>query len=212
MIESGSSGGISAMQRYLLKPEDTMLLVLNVQERLFEAMEPCFRDMFLNNACTLIHTAQALHLPILVSEQMPARFGRTVDEIEHHVKDAPKIEKVSFSCWREGQIRAGIKRTLRKTVVVIGIEAHVCVLHTVMDLLNTGYQPVVAPDAVCSRFASHRQTAVNTMSQAGAVIYPAESIVFMLMDKTDAPLYEEILSLLNWDIPVEPCWKEAVNE
>ncbi len=212
MPELARLEGGHGMQRYLLKPEDTLLLVLNVQERLFDAMEPCFRDMFLKNSCTLIHTARALNIPILVSEQLPSRFGKTVDEVEHHILDAPKIEKVSFSCWREGQIRAGIKKTLRKTVVVIGIEAHVCVLQTVMDLLNIGYHAVVASDAVCSRFAGHRLTAIDTMSQAGAVIYPAESIVFMLMDKIDAPFYEETLSMLNWDIPAGSGKKEAVNE
>jgi len=203
--------GGHGMQKYLLKQEDTILLVLNVQERLFEAMEPCYRDVFLKNTSILIHTAKALDIPILVSEQLPARFGRTVDEIEHMIQDLPRLQKLSFSCWREGQIRAGIKKTMRKTVVVTGIEAHVCVLQTVMDLLHIGYHAVVAPDAVCSRFANHRITAINTMNQAGAVIYPAESIVFMLMDKTDAPFYEDTLSLLNWDIPSGSCKKEAVN-
>jgi hypothetical protein len=67
-------------------------------------------------------------------------------------------------------------------------------------------------DAVCSRFASHRITALNTMAQAGAVIYPTESIVFMLMEKVDAPFYERILSMLNWNIPPHSHPKEAVNE
>jgi len=200
------------MQRYLLKPEDTILLVINIQERLYAAMDPCNKEMFLKNCCTLIHTAKELDVPIIVAEQQPERFGKTVDEIEQLIDDVPRIEKISFSCWREGQIRAGIKRTSRKSVVIIGFESHVCVLQTVMDLLYIGYYPVVAMDAVCSRFASHRITALNTMAQAGAVIYPTESIVFMLMEKVDAPFYERILSMLNWDIPPHSHPQEAVNE
>ena len=187
--------------RFLFHAEDSLLLVTGIQERICAAAEPEYRETCLKNSYILTRSAMSLHLPIIVSEQLPERMGKTIETFDSLLTDQPRIEKLMFSCWREGEIRAAIKGQSCKTVIIAGLEAHVCILQTVMDLLCNGYHPVVAMDAVCSRSAYHRQAALEAMAQAGAVLYPTESIVFMLMNTADTPLFDSTLDLLGWDIP-----------
>ncbi len=211
MMDRAAKYGSNAY-RFLIKPEDTLLLVINIQEKFLAAMEQDHRQTFLRNNQALIRTAHALDIPIIASEHMPERFGRLASEIDETLGDALRIAKLKFSCWREGRIMAEIKKTSCKTVIVSGMEAHVCVLQSVMDLLVTGHYPIVATDAVCSRFLYHRETAVKAMAQAGAVAYPTEAIVFMLLDTAGTPLFEETLKLLDFRCPPLPASKGIVNE
>lgn len=197
--------------RYILKPEEAILLAIDVQEWPCSALDTASRETMLQNSRIMVRTCRALHIPIVVSEQVPERFGRTVAELDELLTGAPRITKIAGSCWREGQIRAEIKATDRKTVLVIGMEAHLCVLRTVMDLLQTGYNPVVVADAVRSRTASHSGIALTAMARAGAVVYPAETAACMLLDRADPALFEEIMSLSCGDMPPLPSTPEAVN-
>lgn len=181
------------VQRYILKTEDTLLLVVDLQEELCSSMEPAVCDSALENTRTLVQAARGLGMPVMVSERLPHQSGHTTSRLDEVLLDIPKIVKRTRSCWREGQIRAGIKDTGRNTVLVAGAQAHLCVLQTVMDLLQTGYNPVVVADAVFSRDASHRDLALQSMAHAGAVVYPAETVVCMLRDRAEFPLQDEAL-------------------
>lgn len=185
------------MPKFIFKPEETLLLVIDIQERLHNAMDPEFKTAYIQNSGILIRTAAAFALPIVVSEQYPRGLGPTIPEIDALLKDTPRIEKLYFSCWREETVRSAIERTGRTIVIVIGIETHVCVLQTVMDLLQAGYHPVVATDAVCSRFASDRLTAIDAMAAAGAVAYSTESIAFMLLEQAGTPTFKQISPLFK---------------
>jgi nicotinamidase-related amidase len=198
-MEHLSNRGPDGAYRHLVKPEDTLLLAINLQEGLTACMERRHREAFLRNNRILIMTARALDIPVIACEQLPERFGRTLPEIDALLGNSPRIRKKSFSCWREGEIRAGIKGLDRRTVVVTGIEAHVCVLMTAMDLVSTGHHTLVASDAVCSRRAPDRESALNAMGHAGAAVYPTETIAFMLMEKADTSLCDEAMALMGWD-------------
>ena len=137
----------SPSYRFLIKTEDTILLAVNIQEDLVAAMEPGSRETFLCNCRILVKTARELDIPVIISEQMPARFGKTRQDILDLAGNATRISKLKFSCWREGRIMSEIRKSGRKTVIVIGVEAHVCVLMSVMDLMVTGHTAVVAVDA-----------------------------------------------------------------
>jgi nicotinamidase-related amidase len=189
---------------HLVKPEDTLLLVINLQEGLVACMERKYREIFLRNNRILIRTARALDIPVMATEQMPDLFGPILPEIDALLGDSPRIRKKSFSCWREGEIRAGIRNQSRTTVVVTGLEAHVCVLMTVMDLVSTGHHTLVATDAVCSRRAFSRESALNAMGHAGAAAYPTETIAFMLMEKAGTAICEEAMALMGWDASLSP--------
>jgi len=185
------------MLKFQFKPQESLLLVIDIQERLHQAMEEASKTAYIKNSGILIKTAQAFNMPIVVSEQYPRGLGPTIPEIKSLLGGATVHEKLAFSCWGEAPIRASIESGKRSTVIVIGIETHVCVLQTVMDLIASGYNAVVASDAVCSRNASDRVTALAAMAAAGAVAYSTESIAFMLLERAGTPEFKQISPLFK---------------
>ncbi len=188
---------MSKLEKFLLTPKECMLLVIDIQERLYAAMEPAFKETMVKNANILIETAKAFEMPIVVSEQYPKGLGNTITPLEENLKEIPKTEKLFFSCCREEPIKASIRKEKRGTVIVLGIETHVCVLQTVLDLLYDGYDVVLASDAVCSRREFDRTASIEAMRDAGAIIYPTESIAFMLMEKAGTLVFKQLSPLFK---------------
>jgi nicotinamidase-related amidase len=184
-------------EKFLLNPEECMLLVVDIQDRLYAAMEPAFKETMVKNANILIETAKAFEIPVIVSEQYPKGLGKTIGALNESLKGARKIEKLFFSCYREEPIKECVKKEKRGTVIVSGIETHVCVLQTVLDLLADGYRVVLASDAVCSRREFDRTASVEAMRDAGALIYPTESIAFMLIEKAGTPIFKKLSGLFK---------------
>ncbi len=185
------------MTKYLLNDRECMLLVVDIQERLYAAMEEGFRDVFLKNAGILLETAKAFSLPVMVSEQYPKGLGVTVPDIARRMEGATRYEKLTFSCYRDPAIQSAMDASERKTVIVTGIETHVCVFQTVLDLLMAGYRVVVADDAVCSRRPHDRQTALLEMGRAGALVYSTEMISFMLLEKAGTAEFKQLSPLFR---------------
>lgn len=185
------------MDKFLLTPQNTALLVIDIQERLFNVMEENLKPTLIKNNAILIKTAKTFSMPIVVSEQYPKGLGPTIPEMKEILCETPLIEKTHFSCWREEPVQAAIKTANKKNIIVTGIETHVCVLQTVLDLLSNGYNPVVASDAVLSRNASDRIEAIKAMRDAGAVIYPTETIAFMLLEKAGTPEFKQLSPLFK---------------
>jgi len=175
-----------------LQKEDCILLVVDIQERLHAAMDKQLGDSYVKNCVTLLETSHACGVPIIVSEQYPKGLGRTIAEVTGHLEGVPKHEKLHFSCFRDENIRKAIEYTGRKTVIIIGIEAHVCVMQTALDLLDGGYRAVIAADAVCSRRTRDMDTALDTMAIIGALVYPTETIAFMLIEKAGTELFKKL--------------------
>jgi nicotinamidase-related amidase len=185
------------MNKYLLRAEDCMLLVVDIQQRLFVTMEEGFKETFLKNGIILMESAKGLGLPIVVTEQYPKGLGVTIDEVGAVLEEAPRYEKLFFSCYRDQGIQQAIDGAGRKTVIVSGIETHVCVFQTVVDLLMAGYRVVVASDAVCSRKGSDRLTALDEMARAGALVYSTEMIAFMLLEKAGTEAFKKLSPLFR---------------
>lgn len=180
-----------------LRTEDCMLMVVDIQQKLFAAMEEGYRDTFLKNALTLIRTVRGLDLPVVVTEQYPKGLGSTIDEVAAVLQGVPRHEKLFFSCYRDQAIQAAVDGLCRKTAVILGIEAHVCVFQTVLDLLMAGYRVVVADDAVCSRRAHDRQTALAELGRAGALVYSTEMIAFVLLEKAGTLPFKKLSPLFR---------------
>ncbi len=185
------------MNRYYIRPEDCMMLVVDIQQKLFNAMQNDFRDVFVKNSTIMLKAARAFEMPIVVTEQYPEGLGNTIDEIDTIIKDIPRFEKLYFSSLRESSIRNEVEGRNRKTVIVIGIEAHVCVYQTVLDLLMSGYRTVVISDAVCSRREHDRLTALSALDNAGAVIISAETAAFMFLEKAGTRMFKKLSSLFK---------------
>ncbi len=185
------------MNKFIVRPEDTELIVIDIQERLFAAMEEQYKPALVKNNTILIKTANTFGMPVVVSEQYPKGLGPTVTELAELLGGVPKIEKLYFSCFRDENLRKAIEAAGKKNVIVTGIETHVCVLQTVLDLIQKGYNPVVASDAVLSRNASDRIAAIEAMRDAGAVVYPTETIAFMLLEKAGTSEFKQLSPLFK---------------
>lgn len=168
--------------RLALDRDDTVLLVIDIQERLGQAMDAARLATLVKNTGILVQTAKTLAIPILVTEQYPKGLGPTVKAIAELLpNDATPVEKVAFSCGAVKEVARRLFQTGRRQVVVVGMETHVCVFQTVRDLASGGYVPFVARDAVLSRTEENYTTGIELMRQAGATVTSTESVVFDLL-------------------------------
>lgn len=180
---------------FKLKKEDTALVVIDVQERLVVAMDPEIYADMLSNTVKLVKGAKVLGIPVICTEQYPKGIGHTVPELSEEIDGA--IEKISFSCCGEESFTKALKDKGIKSVVITGMETHVCVLQTVLDLLEDGFNVHVAADAACSRSDFNWEIALGMMEKAGAVITCAETVLFMLLGKAGTPEFKEVSKLVK---------------
>ena len=181
--------------RNLLRKDDTLLVIIDIQTKLLNVI---FEKERLVSACRkLIQAAELLGIPMVVTEQYPKGMGPTDSQISQVLANIGTIEKVSFSCCGAEEFNRKMADFKKKQMVVIGIEAHVCVLQTVHDLLHRGYFVYVPYDAVSSRREGDYTNALDRMRQAGAVIGSVESAVFELLEKAGTPIFKQVSKLIK---------------
>ena len=180
----------------LLDALKTSLLLVDVQERLLPAVA---NSEDVERRCgILVKAAKALAMPVTVSEQYSKGLGHTVPGLRVEIGNAPVLEKLTFSCWRDGRIKAEMIRhhdTGRPLVIVAGIEAHVGVLQTCIDLANAGFGVFAAADAMSSRHLPSVSLAQDRMRQAGVQIVNTEMVIFELLGR-DGTAESQALSAL----------------
>ena len=174
---------------------DTVAVCVDIQEK-FTGIIYKFDKIF-KNTQKLIDGLNILEVPILVTEQYPKGLGYTISEIKQHLSEYNPIEKVAFSCCGSDDFCDAIKKTGKKIVIVFGIETHVCVLQTVLDLIEMGYQPVLIEDCVSSRNKSDRKIALNRMRQEGAILTSYESVLFELSKVAGTEKFKQISNLVK---------------
>jgi nicotinamidase-related amidase len=175
-----------------LDRERTALVVVDVQEAFRKAI-PDF-DRVAEASATLVEGADALGLPIVVTEQYPKGLGSTVPEVAEHLPDSVRpVEKVRFSAAEADGFDLGG----RGQALVCGIEAHVCVNQTVLDLIDDGVEVHVAGDAVASRTAENRELGLHKAERAGAVLTSVETALFELLGGSDAPEFKQVQELVK---------------
>ncbi|HTZ17330.1 MAG TPA: hydrolase [Dissulfurispiraceae bacterium] len=167
------------MDKFLLSKDNCILVIVDIQERLANAMN--VKDSVINNCLHLIELAKMYAIPILLTEQYPKGLGRTVEEIQKAVPDYNPVEKTSFSCCGECGFVDKLRESGRKTVVLTGMETHVCVLQTCIELMKDGLNVHLVKDAVCSRTKENWKTGTEFMRDAGAVITCTETVLFQLL-------------------------------
>ncbi len=177
---------------FTLKKERAQLLLIDFQEKLFpkifnaEEIKP--------NLTALIECCKILDIPIKYTEQYPAGLGPTISEVlESLPKNTEKLEKIHFSCYGEPGFVHFIQSAGRPQIIVAGIESHICVLSTVLELLRDNYQTVVVSDAIGSRKEKHHLEAIETMRSFGAIVVPTESVVYQLLARAKTPEFKEML-------------------
>ena len=163
-----------------LKSDDTVLVVVDFQERMVPAMREGASAVA--EGVKLIKGFEALGCPILITQQYTKGLGESVPEIREAFTSFSHIEKSTFSVMGDQGFVEALKDIGRKTVVLCGVEAHVCILQSALDLLEAGYGVFLATDAISSRKARDEEPAVKRMIQAGVVPTTAESVLFELLD------------------------------
>jgi nicotinamidase-related amidase len=174
-----------------------VLTIVDVQERLFNAMDAERRDDMVNNVKILASAARRLEVPVLVTEQYPKGLGRTLPEVKALLADLAPFEKTAFSCAGADGFMDRVKALGADHVILAGIEAHVSVLLTALDLLGRGLKVSVVADAVCSRRVANLEIGLAQARQAGAVITATETVVFQLIGSADSDAFRELSKLLR---------------
>jgi len=174
-----------------------VIVVTDVQERLFGAMDAERRDEMIRNLKILLATARRLGAPVVVTEQYPKGLGRTLPELRVLLDDAPAIEKTAFSACGAVGFATRLRVLDAAPVILTGIEAHVCVLLTALDLLARGVSVAIVADAVCSRRVASMDLGLTQARQAGAVVTSTETVVFQLLGSADTEAFREISKLLK---------------
>lgn len=170
--------------RFILKSDDTALLVIDIQEKLFSAMIPEVQALLVKNAGMLIEISKLLRIPIIVTEQYRKGLGPTISELKGKVDGSEAFDKLFFDCTKDPRILNEIEKCGRKNIILTGIESHICIFQTSVSLCGMGLNVAIASDAVGSRKKHDWKMSLGAMSQAGALIYPAETISFMLLEKS----------------------------
>lgn len=181
---------MTGIGRFQLDREGAALLVIDIQERLAVAMAE--REKVVANAGHLIAAAKLLGVPVVHTEQYPRGLGPTVPELRAALAPAAAVEKLTFDCCGEPTFAPALEATGRSTVIVCGMETHICVLQTVLGLLAQGLIVHVAADAVCSRSEENWRTALELMRDAGAVITCTETVMFQLLVQAGTPEFKAI--------------------
>jgi len=183
------------MGKFKLDRDDTVLIIIDLQERLMNAMK--YRDKVYNNTNILLSTAKQFNIPVVLSEQYPRGLGPTVAEIKANLpEEIIYMEKQSFSLCGEGLLDK-LGNLQKKSAIVCGTETHVCVFQTVRDLIDAGYYVHVVSDAVCSRFTENYINGLALMADMGAVITNTETVVFDLLECAGKPEFKAISPLIK---------------
>jgi nicotinamidase-related amidase len=193
------------MNALTVTPESTALLIVDVQERLLPAMPEFDRRRMVASIELLVETAKSFRLPVFVTEQYTKGLGSTVASVRGALESCdPKplvAEKTLFNALGPPEIARGLAATGVRTVIVAGMEAHICVYQTVRELRARGYFVHVPIDAVASRDPACRATALQTFAQHGATVTSTETLVFDLLRDARHPAFKTLSAKVK-DLPM----------
>jgi nicotinamidase-related amidase len=185
---------MSVGSSFRLRPSESSLLVVDVQEKLLPAIPTTPR--LLLNIGFLLDASRLLEIPARATEQYPSGLGPTASVLAERLP-AQRPAKLAFSCCGIPDLVARLKQGGRSSVIVCGIETHVCVLQTVLDLLDAGLKVAVAADAVGGRLALDHELALRRMERAGALITTCETVVFEWLGTAAAPQFKAVSGLIR---------------
>ena len=182
---------------YRIARENTQAMIIDVQERLTPHIYD--HENIVKKTVTIIKGLQALGISIMLNEQYKKGLGDSLPELRDVLEgdNAKSFEKVTFSACDNNDTWHHLAQQNRSTVLLIGVEAHVCVLQTALDLLDNGMQPVIIGDAVGSRFPYDKKQAIRRIRRAGGIISTVETILFELCRSSEDPAFKTILNLIK---------------
>ena len=179
-----------------IEAKNSALLMVDIQERLMPSIAG--NEAVLRNAVRLLSAAKVLKLPLLVTEQYPKGIGHTLFQLRSLIPDGtPCLEKTCFSCCGLDGFDEALDALGRPVTVVFGIETHICILSTVMDLMERGRSVVLAADACGSRNAESHALALDAARACGAFVVPTETVVYQMLGVAGTPEFKALLPLFK---------------
>lgn len=179
----------------LIKAAESVLLVIDMQERLVPAMLAPAKT--LKNAALLIAAAREVGVPTLLTEQYPEGLGRTVREIASAAAGCPIFDKMHFSCMEDENFARQFAQLKRKQAVLAGMEAHICVVQTAASLMEAGYEVFVTSDATASRTEESEKACIERLGASGVGIVTTEMVVFEWLGKAGTPSFKRLLPMIK---------------
>lgn len=182
---------------------DTLLIVVDVQPALMQVIWE--RERLLENLVRLLKSAQILQLPVIATVQNPPKLGDLLPEISEHLPPpSTPIPKMAFSCLRVPEVRNALADTHRRTVILCGVETHICINQTAHHLLALGYRVHIPADAVSSRTEFQWRIGLEKMATSGAVITSTETVLYELLGEAGTPEFRALLPLFKENLTLRP--------
>ncbi len=176
--------------------DDSVLLIVDLQDKFLSPIEN--RETILQRSKFLIECANLLSIPIFVTEQYATKMGETSSSVLQLLENSMRVDKLCFSACGSDGVLEFIKNSNRKQVVIAGIETHICVTQTTLDLIETGYQVFLAADAISCRIPLAHEIALSRIRHAGAIVSHSESVVYEWMQKSGTDEFKRILELVKF--------------
>jgi nicotinamidase-related amidase len=178
-----------------IKRENSLAVVIDIQERLFPHIHS--HDDIAKCSLKLIDGLKLLGLPILLTQQYTKGLGETIPAIKKSLSGIEPIEKISFSCCGSPDFMSSVEKLGRNNLILFGIETHVCVLQTALDVQETGLVPVVVADCTSSRKANDRSIALGRLATEGIRVTTYESLLFELCRSADDGVFKQISRIVK---------------
>jgi nicotinamidase-related amidase len=170
---------IMTTDKFFIDKEDTVLLIVDIQDKLAAVMKE--KDRVVKNSLHLVELAKMIGMPVMVTEQYPRGLGTTVPEIREALPFYRPVEKMTFDCCGQPAFLDELREHNKSSVVLTGMETHICVLQTCIGLLRGGINVHVVQDAICSRTKENWKIGTEFMREAGAVVTCTETVLFQLL-------------------------------
>ncbi len=185
------------MERSL--PAHSLVLVVDVQERLANAMPPATMERLVPNTLALLEAAKILGISTLATEQYPKGLGPTIGPIRDalHQRGIEPIDKLTFDACGEPRVAQAIAAAAPRDVIVVGMETHVCVFQTARELVRRNHRVFVLADAVASRRDDHRTLGLSLSERAGAFVMPTETILFDWLERAGTEAFKAVSKLVR---------------
>jgi nicotinamidase-related amidase len=179
----------------MLSRTAAVLIMIDFQGNLARAMYD--KENLFANSLKLIQGFKTLSLPIMVTEQIPEKLGPTIAQLAEELGSVKAIPKETFSCWATKSFHDQLESLTRRHVVLTGIECHVCVYQTALDLMQNGYTVHLVADAVSSRTPENRSVGISAIKSAGAQITSTEMVLFELLRTAADPKAKDIFKIVK---------------
>jgi nicotinamidase-related amidase len=174
--------------------DNSAVLIIDIQEKLVKMLE---ESDVAKSSVIIAKSSETLNIPVIITEQYPKGLGNTINEIKETLTHAKYIEKNTFSAYLSDELKNHLEKINKKQIIIFGIETHICVLQTALDLLNNGYEVFVVEDCCGSRKNKNKECALKRLLHAGAQIVTTEMVIFEWLKSSKHTSFKEVQAFIK---------------